>query len=103
MTTTTTSATAGKEVALPAVRAEDWQPNGDGRFYRNFEGENAKSSLARNTAHKRVLVYAHGVQHDGGGIDDGTTDPVFDAPGISIATIDTESDWQTRYRHHPHE
>jgi hypothetical protein len=41
MTTTTTSTPHPAVVALPprAVHAEEWQPNGDGRFYRFCYGE----------------------------------------------------------------
>jgi len=80
-------------VALPprAVRAEDWQPNGDGRFYRNFEGEIRQVVAGRRYGAHAVAVYAHAVQHDDGAIiDNELTDPVFEPPGISMLTIDDE-------------
>jgi hypothetical protein len=94
MTTTTTSTPHPAVVALPpqAVEAEDWQPNAGNGFYRNFEGEERKvvtGAGAKLDAHA-VFVYAHGVQHDDGSIDDGTTDPVFEAPAMSITMIDDE-------------
>jgi len=74
-----------------AVRAEDWQPNGDGRFYRNFEGEIRQVVAGRRYGAHAVAVYAHAVQHDDGAIiDNGLTDPVFEPPGISMLTIDDE-------------
>jgi hypothetical protein len=90
MTTTTST-----KVSLPrgAVGTEEWQPNGD-RFYRNFEGENLE--VAAGTKYGAdAVVYAHGLQHDDGSIDDGTTDPVFDAPAISISTIGDDDGRQT--------
>jgi hypothetical protein len=72
-----------------AVWAEDWQAIGDGRFYRNFDGENREVVADRKYGAHAVAVYAHAVQHDDGGIiDNGSSDPVFEPPGISVLTID---------------
>jgi hypothetical protein len=93
MTTTTKPHPA--VVALPprAVRAEDWQPNGDGRFYRNFEGEIREVVAGRRYGAHAVAVYAHAVQHDDGAIiDNGLTDPVFEPPGISMPSDGYRSD-----------
>jgi hypothetical protein len=95
MTQTTSNATTPHPavVALPAkaVSTEDWQPNGDGRYYRNFEGEVREIVAGRRYGAHAVAVYAHAVQHDDGGIiDNGPSDPVFEPPGISMLTIDDE-------------
>ena len=88
MTTTTKPHPA--IVALPAnaVSTEDWQAIGDGRFYRNFDGENREVAAGTKYGEDPV-VYAHGVQQDDGSIDDGT-DEFFSPPGISISTIDSD-------------
>src|ERR1700682_4134480 len=61
-----------------ALHTEEWQTDGS-RFYRNFEGE--KRSIGDS-----IKVWAHGVQHDDGRIDDGTRDPVF-ATGESVGGV----------------
>jgi hypothetical protein len=59
-------------VALPAmaVSAYPWQPEG----IRVFRGEERQIE-------ERIRVWAHGIQHADGRIDDGTLD---EAPGISV-------------------
>jgi hypothetical protein len=89
---TTASTPHPAVVALPpkAVKAEEWQPpNGGGRFYRGFEGEERVVVAGTKYSPHSLLVYAHGVQRDDGSIDDGTTDR-FDAPAISLITVDEE-------------
>jgi hypothetical protein len=79
-------------VPLPpgAVSTEEWQPNISSRF-RNFEGEIREVVAGRRYGAHAVAVYAHAVQHDDGGIiDNGLSDPVFEPPGISMLTIDDE-------------
>src|SRR5258705_13093670 len=44
-----------------AVDAEEWQAIGDGRFYRNFDGENREVAAGTKYGEDPV-VYAHGVQ-----------------------------------------
>jgi hypothetical protein len=53
------------------------------RHYRSFEGEIRESPTEHRYGEPIVGVYAHGIQHDDGTIDDGTTDPVFKSPSIS--------------------
>jgi hypothetical protein len=80
--------TAERRVPLPrgAVSTEDWQPNDGGHYYRNFEGE--RRAVAAGTLYGAdVIVYAHGVQHDDGTIDNGVTDPLFEPPSISMSTV----------------
>jgi hypothetical protein len=57
-------------VALPpkAVWAEEWQAIGDGRFYRNFDGEQ-REVVARHEVRKDMVLLAHGVQHEDGSIE----------------------------------
>jgi hypothetical protein len=88
---TTTSTPHPAVVALPAkaVSTEDWQPNGDGRYYGNFEGEEREVVTGAKFDAHAVLVYAHGVQHDDGSIEDGA-DEFFSAPGISILVMDKD-------------
>jgi len=78
-------------VPLPvgAVSTEEWQPDDGDRHYRNFQGEIREVVAGRMYGAHAVAAYAHAVQHDDGRIDDGP-DPVFEAPGISILTIDDE-------------
>jgi hypothetical protein len=47
-------------------------------------------TLGSCSAVHAVAVYAHAVQHDDGRIDNGSSDPVFEPPGISMLTIDDE-------------
>lgn len=65
---------AAAPVPLPpgAVTAEEWQPAG----YLVFEGEERHIG-------ESIRVWAHGIQHDDGRIDDGATE----APGISVVAI----------------
>ena len=58
-------------VPLPAgaIAADEWRPDG----YRVFEGEERHIG-------ESITVWTHGIQHDDGHIDDGTTE----APGISV-------------------
>ena len=72
-----------------AVSTEEWQPNDGGRHYRNFEGEIREVVAGMRYGAHAVAVYAHAVQHDDGRIDHGP-DPVFEAPGISMLTINDE-------------
>jgi hypothetical protein len=90
--TTATTTPHPAVVALPAkaVSTEDWQPNGDGRFYRNFEGEIREVVAGTRYGVHAVAVYAQGVQHDDETIDNGLTDPVFSPPNIYMLTIDDE-------------
>ena len=85
MTITTTPS-----IPLPAgaVSTEEWQPD-TSSHYRNFEGEIREVVAGTRFGAHAVAVYAHGVQHDDGRIDDGT-DPVFEPPNISMLTIDDE-------------
>jgi hypothetical protein len=78
-------------VPLPAgaVSTEEWQPD-TSSHYRNFEGEIREVVAGRRYGAHAVAVYAHAVQHDDGGIDNGSSDPVFEPPGISMLTIDDE-------------
>jgi hypothetical protein len=78
-------------VPLPAgaVSTEEWQPN-TSSHYRNFEGEIREVVAGTRFGVHAVAVYAHGVQHDDEAIDDGTTDPAFGPPGISMLTIDDD-------------
>lgn len=72
---------------------EDWQPNDGNGYYRNFEGENRE--VAAGTKYgAQTAVYAHGAQHDDESIEDGSG-RFFDAPGISILTIDAQDGRQT--------
>jgi hypothetical protein len=79
-----------QSVPLPAgaVSTEEWQPD-TSSHYRNFEGEIREVVAGTRYGAHAVAVYAHAVQHDDGRIDDGT-DPVFEAPSISVLTIDHE-------------
>jgi hypothetical protein len=79
-----------QSVPLPAgaVSTEEWQPNTTSH-YRNFQGEIREVVAGARYGAHAVAVYAHAVQHDDGRIDDGP-DPVFEAPGISMLTIDDE-------------
>ena len=65
---------AAAPVPLPpgAVTAEEWQPAG----YLVFEGEERHIG-------ESIRLWAHGIQHDDGRIDDGATE----APGISLVAI----------------
>ena len=58
-------------VPLPAgaIAADEWRPDG----YRVFEGEERHIG-------ESITVWTHGIRHDDGHIDDGTTE----APGISV-------------------
>jgi|ERR1700682_3657756 hypothetical protein len=85
MTAATTNPLPNVSPPPNAVCTRDWQPDGN-RFYRNFEGEERHLDEA-------VWVFSHGTQHDDGRIDDGTTDPVFRAPGISIDVL--SQGWRT--------
>jgi hypothetical protein len=84
---TTASTPHPAVVALPAkaVSTEDWQPDDQGRYYRNFEGEIREVPVDSRYEESIVGVYAHAVQHDDGSIDTGTTDPFFGGPRVSIA------------------
>jgi hypothetical protein len=66
--TATTTTNPYPNVSPPpgAVWAEEWQPEGH-RHYRNFDAE--ERSIGDS-----IRVWAHGVQHDDGRIDDGTAD-----------------------------
>jgi hypothetical protein len=71
-------------VALPAkaVSTEDWQPNGDGRFYRFFEGETREIATESTHSPHNVGLFAHAAQYHDGAIDDGAIEP----PGVSLHT-----------------
>jgi hypothetical protein len=93
MTQTTSNATTPHPavVALPAkaVSTEDWQPDDGNGYFRNFEGEEREVVTGAKFGAHAVIVYAHGVQHDDGSIEDGT-DEFFSAPGISILVMDKD-------------
>jgi hypothetical protein len=85
-TATSNSTKTGTTSALPprAVTAGDWQPNGDDRFYRIFEGEERHIGDS-------IRVWSHGTQHDDGRIEDGATERVFGPPGISVYGVSWEN------------
>ena len=79
-------------VALPpkAVSTEDWQQY-HGQHYRNFEGEIREVVAGTRYGAYSVAIYAHGVQYDDGSIiGNGSTDPVFEPPSISVLTRNAE-------------
>jgi hypothetical protein len=71
-------------VPLPvgAVRAEEWQPDGN-RYYRTFWAEERRLGDA-------IEVWADGVQHDDGRIDDGSEARVFGPPAVRVAGLSWE-------------
>jgi hypothetical protein len=89
---TMTAATPNVPLPVGAVTTEEWQAN-DSRQYRNFEGE-SRETAAGTKYSPDVVVYGHGVQHDDGSIDDGT-DPAFEPPSISMATVDCDRQTDT--------
>jgi hypothetical protein len=94
MTTPTTPHPAIVALPAKAVRTEEWQLI-DGLHCRNFAGED-REVVAGTLYGDDVIVCAHGVQHvDGTVIDNGQKDAVFEAPSISMLTIDGERKTET--------
>ncbi len=84
MTTSTTPHPAVVGLPAKAVTADDWQPDGDGRFYRCFEGE--QRVIATEAKFSTAFgVYAAGQQGDDGRILDGTTGVGFHAPRVFLS------------------
>ena len=61
-------------VPLPvgAVDTEEWQPNGDDRFYRFFEGETHDIATESKHSPRIIGVFGHAAMYHDGAIDDGT-------------------------------
>ena len=88
MTQTTSTATTRSDQPVPvgAVRVEEWQPNGDGRFYRSFDSE--ERDIPSGARHSTgVSVFAAAVQWDDGHIEDGSSGDTFDSPRVYVAEI----------------
>jgi hypothetical protein len=58
---------------------------------REVNGASKPPAFAGWTHAFSLPVRAHGVQHDDGRIDDGATDAVLGAPGISVEGVDWEN------------
>ena len=89
MFTTTPTTAPGVPLPVGAVGTDEWQPNVCG-YYRCFKGETREVVAGTRFGAHTVAVYARGVQHNDGRIDDGATDPVFAAPAIDLITIDEQ-------------
>jgi hypothetical protein len=88
---TTPTAPHPAVVALPpkALKADDWEPRDDGRFYRFCDGETRDIATDSKYGPDIVGVRAHVMQYDDGSIDDGA----ISAPQISLDTTTDVGEW----------